>query len=725
MATMPTIDFGDRAIAIPGDFRTPNLDTGAARYAAEGGRARQRAVGAVADALWRVAEIKDRADARDATYAMHQAQTWFEGKWHGTDEVGADGRATHVPGVADRTWREMEADGTDPARECARLKREFRETDVYKKLSGGARAHFDRQFRLYEGRLDNAAAKQGMALAARKIDDLAKEDAVFTAKNVSKDMGADDATFENSAAWGATQTTRLALGSMLENGEEIAADGSLRLKDMVFRGGRRLDQLDEREQRRVLTIYDESLKNFRLNRVKALADAAAGGRGLGGFSPEQCIDKAREMTFVMNGAGLGFDPKTGEKVRAKDGTPLPAQIGDEKRNDCLGYIDGAAKKLEGVRDLARKKDYGERLNFVGELALSLNVRDEAQIMKVGNDLDYDAFCADLKANHPGLAPEQSLRLREDYQRLCNFFGKYKDDKKKFEEEQTRKANERKAKEDAATEARHSQYGWVRPDGVFVPASAFPKQSERAAQDEFAETNAIWQNPQTAMARLEAARMTGRLDEADYRRAYAYGTMRMSDDAARWWDANVGKIKELQVAQYGVEKPDGAARKHRKEHANDVKAAGGLYATKRGVAKSFGYSADFVADALAADEDGGEELVPPETLEKVYDTVRRLAANGVDPADACRAILQPAIKAGVDRDLRERLTDPDYFNKVVEDYRRFGTRFTETANANAAAGRGTNWYADVNQTTGKTLVKRGDLTLKPAGKTADEKKTDAK
>ena len=721
MATMPTIDFGDRAIAIPGDFRTPNLDTGAARYAAEGGRARQRAVGAVADALWRVAEIKDRADARDATYAMHQAQTWFEGKWHGTDEVGADGRATHVPGVADRTWREMEADGTDPARECARLKREFRETDVYKRLSGGARAHFDRQFALYEGRLDNAAAKQGMALAARKIDDLAKEDAVFTAKNVSKDMGADDATFENSAAWGATQTTRLALGSMLENGEEIAADGSLRLKDMVFRGGRRLDQLDEREQRRVLTIYDESLKNFRLNRVKALADAAAGGRGLGGFTPEQCIDKAREMTFVMNGAGLGFDPKTGEKVRAQDGTPLPAQIGDEKRNECLGYIEGAAKKLEGINDLARKKDYGERLNFVGELALSLNVRDEAQIMKVGSDLDYDAFCADLKANHPGLTPEQSLRLREDYQRLCNFFGKYKDDKKKFEEEQTRKANERKAKEDAATEAKHSQYGWVRPDGVFVPASAFPKQSERSAQDEFAETGEIWQNPKTAMARLEAARMTGRLDEADYRRAYAYGTMLMDEDAQRWWFANYGKfnIEGLTKTAYGETDVKKDIRKSRER--GSYSAASGVFASRRGVAKGYKCAADFVADSLESDKDGGEELVPLETLEKVYETVRRLASNGVDPADACRAILQPAIKAGVDRDLRERLTDPDYFNKVVEDYRNFGTHFSEEANANAAAGYGTNWHADANQATVKQLVKRGDLTLKPAEKTADAKK----
>ncbi len=714
MATMPTIDFGDRAIAIPGNLRTPNLDTGAARYAAEGGRARQRAVGAVADALWRVAEIKDRADARDATYAMHQAQTWFEGKWHGTDEVGADGRATHVPGVADRTWREMEADGTDPARECARLKREFRETDVYKKLSGGARAHFDRQFKLYEGRLDNAAAKQGMALAARKIDDLAKEDALFTARNVSKDMGADDATFENSAAWGATQTTRLALGSMLENGEEIAADGSLRLKDMVFRGGKRLDQLDERDRRRVLSIYDESLKNFRLNRVKALADAAAGGQRLGGYSPEQCIDKAREMTFVMNGAGLGFDPKTGEKVMAQDGTPLPAQIGDEKRNECLGYIEGARKKLESISDLARKKDYGECLNRVGELALSLNVRDEAQIMKVGSDLDYDAFCADLRANHPGLTPEQSLRLREDYQKLCNFFGKYKDDKKKFEEEQTRK-------EDAATEAKRSQYGWVRPDGVFVPASAFPKQSERAAQDEFAETNEIWQNPKTAMARLEAARMTGRLDEADYRRAYAYGTMLMDKDAQRWWFANYGKfnIEGLTKTAYGETDVKKDIRKSRER--GSYSAASGVFASRRGVAKGYKCAADFVADSLESDKDGGEELVPLETLEKVCETVRRLASNGVDPADACRAILQPAIKAGVDRDLRERLTDPDYFRKVVEDYRSFGTHFSEEANANAAAGYGANWYADENQAAVKQLVKRGDLAVKPAEKTADANK----
>ncbi len=708
MATMPTIDFGDRAIAVPGDFRTPNLDTGAARYAAEGGRARQRAAGAVADALWRVAEIKDRADARDATYAMHQAQTWFEGKWNGTDEVGADGRAAHVPGVADRTWREMEADGTDPARECARLKREFRETDVYKRLGGGARAHFDRQFALYEGRLDNAAAKQKAALAARKIEDLAKEDAVFTAKNVSKTMGADDATFESSAAWGATQTTRLALGSMLENGEEIAADGSLRLKDMVFRGGRRLDQLDERERRRVLSLYDESLKNFRLNRVKALADAAATGQGLGGFTPEQCLDKALEMTFVMNGAGLGFDPKTGKKVAAGDGGPLPAQIDDAKRNECVAYVRGAAKKLEGFRDLARKEDYGKCLNFVGELALSLNERDDAKIMAVGDTLDYDGYCRMLEADHPGLTREQSLRLREEYKRVCNFYEKYKDDRRKFEEEQAKKAN-------AATEARRSQYGWVREDGVFIPSSTFPQKSERAAQDEFVETSGVWQSPKTAMARLEAARMTGRLSETDYRRAYSYGTMLMDDKAKEWWFANYGKfsIEGLTKTAYGETDVKKDIRKSRER--GGYSAASGVFASKRGVAKGYKCAADFVSDSLAADEDGGEELVPLETLTEVYETVRRLARSGVDPSDACRAILQPALQAGIDRDLRERLSDPDYFNKVVEDYRRFGTHFSETANANAAAGVGTDWYADVNQATVRQLVRRGDLTVKPAGK----------
>ncbi len=296
MATMPTIDFGDRPLAVPGSIIAPHLDSGSARLAVEGGAAMQRGIGAAARALFDIAQIKDRADIRDATYAMHQAENWFNARWNGTDEVGADGRKVHTPGVADRDYRSMELDGTDSVRECRRLKREFRDTDIYRGLNGGARAHFDRQFAIYEGRLDNAAAANHMRLAAQKIKDQTEEYALHTSENVSRDYGADDATFANSAEWGATQMAVLNLGSLVENADEMNANAALRIRDIVFRGGKRFDQLNPGEQAHVRRIYDASLKNFMLNRIKSLAGAAANNQRLGAHDPESALGKADAIT---------------------------------------------------------------------------------------------------------------------------------------------------------------------------------------------------------------------------------------------------------------------------------------------------------------------------------------------------------------------------------------------------------------------------------------------
>lgn len=788
MAVIPQVDVSTRRLETSPSLHYFRSDAG------ERARAVAGTMRAGADALERydrerrrMLEVQARSDEREAEYAVLLADNYVRNGWLGTDAKDEQtGQWRHTPGVADRTWEQMRDEKTTALDEMKRLQGEVREQDFYRNLSASQRKVFERKWLFKADAHSRSAQELHMKQSQSRIKDETQRTVAMRGEEVARYYGSDDLVYSKMAARNALLNWADMQGTALnERSRGMLDDVRCSFDDVARSQG-----WDEDTRRRKLDEYRKVALAFDVNRVTAFQNAAATGQSLGGYSPDQCADKADQMVNRLNGNAFGFRPdgskkgsgwlgalrnskgdvvtefsmqsdavkvdgkridfpmlvptltedeknavlaasagekpdekllasaqqkavdharakvERGESVWANSGAG-DETISDEQANALRANTQTARKKLEAVRDEVRREEYSRCLTDIGEIELTLGLKDSKKVAEAGNKLNYDAYCADLAARHPNLTQEQSVKLRGEYQRICKFYDKYVEDRRKFEE------------------THDSQYGYVREDGVFVPASAFPKQSERAAQDEFAETNAIWQNPQTAMARLEAARMTGRLDEADYRRAYAYGTMRMSDDAARWWDANVGKIKELQVAQYGVEKPDGAARKHRKEHANDVKAAGGLYATKRGVAKSFGYSADFVADALAADEDGGEELVPPETLEKVYDTVRRLAANGVDPADACRAILQPAIKAGVDRDLRERLTDPDYFNKVVEDYRRFGTHFTETANANAAAGRGTNWYADVNQTTGKTLVKRGDLTLKPAGKTADEKKTDAK
>ena len=393
---------------------------------------------------------------------------------------------------------------------------------------------------------------------------------------------------------------------------------------------------------------------------------------------QKAVDHAKKM--IAEGKSVWRDSGTGA-----------AHINDAQRNALLANVENAAK------DMRSRQIECERIIYNGERdklgMLELDLLDPEKISKA--HLDYAAY-RDRVFTVPGITQGQKIALVKEYAQLVGYKQKYDEALAKHQVEVADKENKR-----------NSQYGWFKEDGSFVPAIAFPKDSDGDSMKEFNEESAVWQNPKTAMARLEAARMTGRLSEADYKRYYAYGTMMMDKEAQNWWLKNYGRfdIPGLTRTEYGETDVKKDIRKSRQR--GNYSAASGIFAANRGVGKAYESAADFVADTLENDrEDGNETLVPLDVLPKVYDTVRRFARAGVDPADAVRAILQPALQEGIRRDITERLSDPDYFNAVVEDYKEFGTHFTETANADAAAGRGGNWRADRNQAVTSDLLKQG-------------------
>lgn len=263
---------------------------------------------------------------------------------------------------------------------------------------------------------------------------------------------------------------------------------------------------------------------------------------------------------------------------------------------------------------------------------------------------------------------------------------------------------------AAVEKSNAERGYIDPSGNFHPAWQFPRTSDPTALDEFDEhSSSVWQNPRTAMARLAAARMTGRLKLSDYKRFSEYAAMLMDEKARTWWDANYSKLNldALQAAAYGEADVSGEAKKARKRLP--LKSAAGIFAADRGVkSKSYATAADFVADSLSKD-DAGESIVPLDALPQLYSTIRRLARAGVDPADAARQLLQPSIREGLSRTFTERLTDPEYFDRVVGDFLRNDTAFTAAMTERQAQGRGGNWYADRNQAVTSDLVRQKRVT----------------
>lgn len=356
----------------------------------------------------------------------------------------------------------------------------------------------------------------------------------------------------------------------------------------------------------------------------------------------------------------------------------------------------ALKRLKYKAVEERKISFTKCQSDIGEI--ELNLANPQKVDETGRSLDYETYCARLKEEHPNLTEAQSVELRREYRALCTYYDNYQKYLAKYQ------AAQAKAKE---------QYGFFE-GGIFYPASAFPENSDTSSLDEFNTASSVWQDPKSAMAKLEAARMTGRLSRADYIAYKKHGQMLMNDEAKTWWYKMYGKfdIPGLTGAEYGEENVSRDIRKLRGK--KNYTAASGIYAANKGsTGKLYRSAADFVADTLEHDgykERSGwenESLVPIETLPKVYDTVLRLAKAGVDPADAVRAILQPAIEEGLRRDLNERLSDPDYFTSIVSNFRAHGTHFFGDSTKQTAGG-GANWYADRNQAVTSSLLRQNRI-----------------
>lgn len=676
MAVIPDIDVSTRRLETAPALRFAPSNRGALIREAGG------AVTDAANALDRIAEVQLRADFREAENAVMKATDFVKNGWNGYDtRDGQTGQWSHVPGVADRTWREMRADGTNPLDESRRLCRAVRDQEFYKALSARQRKAFERKWLFHENAFMRSAQQRSMALRQQRVEDETKENVAWRGERVGECYG-DDAKFDRAAKWAATRNYADMLGTAITN-PEVFDDPELdfataEAKGLIkWRGGK----LSDEEREKKLREYRRTRAAFVVNRITALHSAAANGMGIGEYAGADAVNKAEYLTNCLVEAG---------------------EINEEQANRIFAQGEKALKSYEGLRDEARTRAYKEELASIGEIELALS--DPKKVDETGRGLNYEAFCEDLAKRRPDLTKEQSVSLRGEYRKLCAYNEKYRADLKKFNDKQI-----------AADAADRAQHGYVNEDGVFIPASAFPKESDPKANDEFDDADGVWQNPRTAMAKLEAARMTGRLSKADYEKHYAYGKMMMDEAAQKWWLANYGKFnfEGLMKTAYGETDVSRDLEKSRSRQTYG-KAASGIFAARRGTAKAYMGAADLVADSLALDaREGAEELVPYDVLPKVYDTVRRLARAGVDPAEAVRAILQPAIQAGIDRDLNARLSDPDYFNAVVEDFRQTGTHFYGDFVGEGARMRPTNYYDDLSRAVTDARLKQGRATLAPA------------
>lgn len=349
--------------------------------------------------------------------------------------------------------------------------------------------------------------------------------------------------------------------------------------------------------------------------------------------------------------------------------------------------DYKARETKSAAARATEQVFKGYQNEFDNISYAIMSPDQATVDKAMDALDEKAFRRRIDDDRT-LNTKQRLELAKTYATFTSYRDKYR-------------------------EAQKEHNGFYTKDGRFINANSFNKKTDDDVTRLFAD-RATWQDPKGALAKLEGARQAGRLSKEDWAKWKSKGEMLLEKDAEAWWEKTYGKLElgNLLDLKYGEGKVDNRVKAAR-EKAGRV-PVGGIFAAKKGVKKSYANAADFVTDTLSKDEDGSEELIPADVLVQVYDTVKQYAACGVDPADAVRALLQPALKSGIRMSLEERLKSVDYMKEVRRDFLTNGTHFATPSATAAETGRGTNWYADVNQARSANLKAQGRLATKDNG-----------
>lgn len=693
---MPNYDLGDRKLGVLPQTAMPNIRIG------EMGKDVWAAGEAVSSSLNRINEVrareaekarllqekeaakakvvKDREDTNEANYRIAQGVDWFKNRWNGQDVKDPQTGEWHrVPGVVDRTYEELENDHTTPMDEMDRLKKEFRETDIYRTMTPDQRRQFDRSWGFKENEFFRAARDHYLNLKAnhRKkqmaVEDASDDNAVMQVEASSLE------TFQATAEQAAARKLYRRYGSSVVSSVN-PHDPQFIFEDIRFRdpNGKEADINDPRYTK-AFREYQAIVQSYQTNRITNLlrvAEQDAPGA-------DAYIAEARKTIWEMEGKDWRGEPiiYAGSKTKEGEVVSEETKIGTitELQGKALhSLVDSAEKKLKTLREQkvikVNEKNFKERKDYLGELRLTL--MDSTKTATTV--LDYQAYENKLH-NDPNLTDAQEQALLGKYRELEKYQKKFIADKAKYDKEVA----------DGIAEDR-AVNGYVREDGAFVPASAFAKKTDASAVVEFAESESLWSNPKSALIKVEAARMAGRLSKADYEKYRGYGEMLLEKDAETAWLKIYPKLFNIEDAQtygYGKSELTSGEKKERKkyrdehgEESSQYKALGGIYAKKQGYT---GSSIDFLADSLEKGEE--EELIPAETMVKVYRTVKRLARAGVDPEEAVRQIIAPTIESGVARDLEARIGDPDYFRDIV-DKMQLETGYEDDLKANVSAQR---------------------------------------
>lgn len=417
MAQIPDLEISTRPIENAG--KTFFAKSYRSRDLAEMGGA----LGAVGNALERIAAVKQRADERESDYAVMQATDYCKNGYEGWDKPDGKGGSVRQRGILDFSYDELQRGNTTIGKETTALLDSVRKQDFYKRLSPSQRAAFERkwQFRRNEFLRSSETAQQ--RLTQKHIADELKGMISKRADMVAAQAN-NTPNFTRTARWAATQNMKDIASSEIEN-PEIFDSGELDWETAVWqdkikwRGG----ALSDSEKTKKIEQYRAALFEYDVRRISLFQQAGAKGEGMtlvdgSTLTPEACLDAADLYTEQLEQyKRIDRNPETGDFVpymTPEQANAIKGETAKARQNYTMLLSkrqgDNAAKIDAEIDELQWKMAYplmraGEE--FDPSKAVGVEMEDENQFFKkLQNAVDTKQ-----------ISHEQGNRLGTRYQKL--------------------------------------------------------------------------------------------------------------------------------------------------------------------------------------------------------------------------------------------------------------------------------------------------------------------
>lgn len=642
---MPNYDLGDRQLGVLPEVRSPQIRWGEiGRDIGETGRTVAHGIDRINEAQYRnrlraqreaeyAAKLQKAADEREAEYRAAQGVDWYKIRWNGQDvQDPKTGKWTHVNGVVDRTWQEFDRDKTTALDEMNRLKREFRETEIYTSMTPNQRKAFDRVWAFKENEFQRAAQVKHFELGKRKIEDERKKldfnDDTSVIQVEGQDTGIFNATAEHAAARKLYRMYGTSVKSDLDYNDPRFNLGFIRFVTE--------NNTPEGVDPRYSTMkkeYDAILQEYKKNRITNLLRTAETD------SPNatSLFAKAQETIWSLEGKN-----SKGEKIlevigKDKEGKPITREksgtITEDQASALSSLIRDAQKNRQKVRASKVKEELSEAIHKVRDTNVLIDGKTLLE------KKDYNAYIDAMVADK-ALTREAAEEFKDTYGELI----KHRDFVKKSIE--------------------NGNGVWIEAEGAdgkkttvfqpFVPGSGREK-IDAFYEDKYRKVarpgeKSIWDNPATAINELDIDYNLGRISTQFYNAEMKKARVIQNEKAVAAFVKVFGfdpKVDEFIPTEY--RKKITATPRRASVWAKNTAWAGNI---TRNYGRGEEGLADWQNDLLV--EDGGESLVTDEQRIQIFDFCLLAASTGYDPEEALRNVLAPTLKKWQQSELSERL-----------------------------------------------------------------------